>query len=575
MFEHRIFRCGKSDYYRDEILRVNDTHREGQLRALADAGFNGIWLRGELRNLTPTDLFKPYVRRADERVAALAKFCRRAERYGLGVWLYFTEPLGLPQSHRFWKAHPDLAGQSTTFPLEPEPGIALCPSTPQVQRFLREGFETLFKKAALAGAILITASEHISHCWAHVLARTGHYPCPEPFWNRRCTCRRCSPRGPIDVVADIVSTIHTAVKTARPEANVVAWDWSWNMYLKPPYRKLIERLPSDVILMGDFERGGMVRRAGKRMEVEEYSLAFPGPSPRFRDEAKLVRGKRRLWAKLQVNTTHELATVPNLPLVVALYRKLKFLRDARAAGYMGTWNFACDTDTLNIFAVKRLSDSIFDSDERRWLEKLAAAFFGRRVDAAGVVKAWYEFQHACRSYPINGNRFVYFSPVNYALVYPLKLKFDGTPMGWSHVKHEFGDRLEDTLGDLTFKQMITLLQRLSSRWARAVQTYGTALRSADRTDLANKELGVAVTAGCAFRSTYNIYRWYASRKARRSRSLSAEDRQIVADEIANLREALPWVADDPRLGFHQEPQRYLFTAAGIRRKLRELKALLQ
>ena len=48
----------------------------------------------------------------------------------------------------------------------------------------------------------------------------------------------------------------------------------------------------------------------------------------------------------------------------------------------------------------------------------------------------------------------------------------------------------------------------------------------------------------------------------------------MEDELGHLREALPIIAADPRMGYHSECQRYMFTAASVEAKLRELESLL-
>ena len=107
---HRIFRCDKSDFYHNEIVVANETHSDMKLRDIADSGFNGIWLHGIIRELVATILFKDHQTKVDKAQDALKLLCERAKKFGLGVWLYFTEPLGLPKSHPFWKVHPGLAG---------------------------------------------------------------------------------------------------------------------------------------------------------------------------------------------------------------------------------------------------------------------------------------------------------------------------------------------------------------------------------------------------------------------------------------------------------------------------------
>ncbi len=561
-FADRVFRCGESDFYRDEILHANETHTDERLKRIAGAGFNGIWLRAVLRDLTPGKLFADSVQNADLRLDSLKKLCLRAKKHGLGVWLFAHEPLGLRCDDPFWKTHPHLRGHRTAI-LDDPPEYALCTSTQEVQDFLQDGFYTLFKKAHLAGTMLITASEHVSHCWGHVLTNPN-FPCPESFWAHECQCPRCSQRDPVSIISEIIHTIHRGVKEAQPKARIVAWDWSWNMYVDPPYRKLIDRLPDDVILMGDFERGGKTIQNGKPRMVEEYSLAYPGPSPRFRGEVNYIKGKRPIWAKLQVNTTHELATVPNLPLVVSLYRKFRYLRQARAGGYMATWNFACEPKTLNIFAVDMLSKEPAIPTQWDWLKSLAERYFGPRVDVAGIVRAWCGFFRAFRSFPINGFLFVYWSPINYSLVYPLSLKFKGRPMGICCVKPEvYGDRLEDSFGSLTLTEIVNLLGNLSRTWADAVRIYERALQPVDSQPRSRQEFAVAKVASGCFRSTFNIYRWYQSRKKRQNVAINAKEREIIHDEIANLEEVLPFVGVHPLIGYHQECQSYFFTAQEI------------
>jgi hypothetical protein len=191
-----------------------------------------------------------------------------------------------------------------------------------------------------------------------------------------------------------------------------------------------------------------------------------------------------------------------------------------------------------------------------------------------VVGALYAFMRAVESYPIGGNCFLYFGPMNYALVYPLKLHFAGKPMGRSWVKHEFGDRLEDTGDDYTLEQLAQLLGRLSSRWSDAASLYERALSDAGDRQRAGREAAVAQVAAAVFTSASNIYRWYLARRRSKAGRLTSEQMQIVADEIENLQGALPYVRSDDRIGFHDEAQYYMFDAAAIEQKLKALKKLL-
>ncbi len=581
LLSQRIFRCDKTDFYHNEIEVVNETHCDEKLREIADAGFNAVWLHGEIRELVETTLFKDHQANVDKAQNSLKLLCERAKKFGLGIWLYFTEPLGLPASDPFWKDHPDLAGHETTIPalmdfISEEPRLALCSSTSQVKDYLKEGFTKLLEIIPIEGIILITSSEHISNCWAHVLSNPESYPLsPESFWADKCKCPRCSKLGPVKVISDIIDTINTAIISVRPQAKVVAWDWSWNMNFTPPYKKIIDKLPENVILMGDFERG-VVDHAGTKSTFEDYTMMYPGPADRFRGEVEITKGSRDMFAVMRINTTFELATVPNLPLMVSIFRKFSYLQNEKIKGAMATWNIGCFTNTLNVFAFDKFCEDAGQYNERDWLRSLAKDYFGAGTNAELLVDAWYGFQEAAEHYPVGGNRFIYFSPNSYALAYPLTLKFAGKPMGLSAIEqHEYGDRLEDSLEIVTLDQAVNRLRELSSKWLQACTPYEQGLSCAENTQKSENEFGVAVVAGCSFRSAYNIYRWYQQRKDRTSTTLTDEDREIVIDEIENLEKALPFVKKDNRLGFQQEANCYFYTPEKMKNKIDNLNLLLK
>src|SRR2546425_704080 len=67
---------------------------------------------------------------------------------------------------------------------------AMCLSTEPVQRYLREGIRDLFSAVPeLAGAFVITASEHHTHCWSHVWR----------IASKKIDCPRCKDRSPMEM----------------------------------------------------------------------------------------------------------------------------------------------------------------------------------------------------------------------------------------------------------------------------------------------------------------------------------------------------------------------------------------
>ncbi len=54
-------------------------------------------------------------------------------------------------------------------------------------------------------------------------------------------------------------------------------------------KQIVSLLDPGIILLSDFEIGGSTTVLGKQRYVDEYSLGYVGPSPRFREKALLAR----------------------------------------------------------------------------------------------------------------------------------------------------------------------------------------------------------------------------------------------------------------------------------------------
>jgi hypothetical protein len=142
-------------------------------------------------------------------------------------------------------------------------------------------------------------------------------------------------------------------------------------------------------------------------------------------------------------------------------------------------------------------------------------------------------------------------------------------MGPSWLEHEWGDKLEDTLNGYSLEEMVMLLKQLSLSWQKAVPDYEEALKNSTETERAKKEIAVAATAGCTFRSTYNIYRWYQLIKYKKEKMGKRVD--ILQDEMKNLEQVLRYIDLDSRLGYHQEAQAYMFDKSSIKQKLKNIR----
>lgn len=580
IFTPRIIRSPESDCWGDDLGTALRAYTEDYLREIAQEGYDGLWLHLCLRDTIPSSLF-PAVR--TKRLDLLNRLVERAARHGVRIYVYLNEPRGLHADHPFWKGHPGLMGQPAVFaganPAFSGEFRALCTSTAAVREYLEESCRKLFCRVpGLGGTFLITASELHTHCYSHFAKHSS--PLSEFH------CPRCIERDPVDVVAELIAAVNRGVKSAAPDAEVMAWTWSWSIIEPDPQENLIRRLPRDVTLMSDWERGGSKRVLGKSYPVDEYSFSSLGPSPRFKRQ--LALGKRRgmkVMAKIQIGTTHELATIPYLPVPPLLAEKLNRMRKCGVDGYLGCWNIGGEISEMTRLA-GRISRRPALSPAQA-LRKLSREEFGP-ANAGEVVKAWRHFADAWRQYPFSQS-VIYCGPMNYAPACPIHLDLQPHPeVPLARPAHEpqprdkngrlaFRTSPEAWLGPFGAEITARAFGHLLTEWRKGLRVLRAALAADTGNGNLERELNLAEHVALSVRSTLHIIRLHqtlwALRKAKapkaRSRLRSRLARILEAD-IAVAAADRKVIVLDPRLGYHSEAFTRLFSPEDLDHKIRAL-----
>ena len=546
-----------------ETFTADATYTDEALKVIADSDFNGIWVHGILHNIVKQGEFPEFGVYADEQQEKLRNLIGRAAKHGIKVFLFMQPPRALSGELDFWKNHGDVAGASETIDWDnlkrPTPFVSLCTSTEKVRRYLRGAFANLSKALpGLGGYIIISASEYPGHCY--VRGMTHERNCP-----------RCSKRTSSEVISELIRTIYNGMRDASATQEMIAWNWSWAMVADE--KKIAADLPPGVVCMADFERGGrypMLEHADH--VIDEYALCYPGPSERFTETTDIAsRHGLRIAAKLQFGTTHELGSVPNLPLISNIHAKADYLRRHGCAGFMGCWNFGnmttANTAAFNFFLTEEAPD-----DRDTALEAFAAKYFPECTPSQ-IAEAWRIFADAMNHFP-HSIPFLYQGPASWALghfVPPGAMRGKG---GNSWQVNERGDDISAAFkgSEFTLDESLDGFKYLSARWREGVEVLSRGLNGA-RDAHSLEELGNAIVCGAAFRSAYNHMRLYKMKLEKNSAD-GEEYRKIAADELKNVTEALPYVEADKRLGFHSEAQAYLFDAPRIKEKILKLRQIL-
>jgi len=585
IIHRRISRCffgpiKRPPRLRDELMDDVDYYPGQYLNRLAHEGINGLWLTVEFRDLVSTSLTPDAGRDAARRLAKLRKTVNACLRYGIRIYLLCIEPHAWAPDDPILKDHPELAGATVGGGRH-----AFCPFSDAARQYLYESVNTIFKGVPeLGGLINISHGERPTTCLSALTAMgEGHIDCP-----------RCSGKAPWEILHESLSAMQRGMHDAAPEAELISWlympqstgrrgsdlaDW---VYEIPAHT------PAGVILQFNFESGVRRTEFGKELVGGDYWISNPGPSPRFDRIATLAKvAGTAISAKIQTASSHEVATVPEVPVPSLLYRKFSEMRRLGVSHTMLCWYFGNYPGLMNK-AAGMLSMEPFPNDENTFLQTLAAIDWGEK-EAPTVVRAWKRFSEGYENYPLS-ILFQYYGPMHDGPVWPLHLRPQDAPLAptWLLASTETrmpwppsGDRIGECILDvLALDQVVELTRRMSASWDQGVEILRPIEPRFQNEPARLRDIGVARALGIQFRSGYNILRFYQLRE----RMLRAEgpDRLdmlaglagIIREELGLDEQLLILCERDSRLGFHSEAEGYKYFPEKIRWRMRQLRTVI-
>ena len=380
---------------------------ENLLAQYASLGIQGIWMHALLHLLVPIPGAEEFSSNCEERLEKLQKIVNRCKKYGIKVYLYLNEPRCMKPE--FYKKMPHWAGYQTE-----RQGTTICTTgTPEVLNYLENSMKTIFGKVRdLGGAFCITMSENLTNC--HSMFR--HDLCPS-----------CKNVPPAKIIADIVNAMGRGMHASAPEAKMIAYDWAWcRTFLgkdKIQFKhEVLDLLDKDIYLLSVSEWGKITKIGGVESYLKDYSISQPGPSEETLavwEHAKKLGIK--IIAKVQINNSWELSSVPSIPVPYLIREHLDNLKKAGVTGLMLSW-------TQGGFPGGNLELL------RAIPEEIAAAKFTQET-AEKICQAWKFFSDAFREFPFDGSHVAYTAPMNVGpqnLLYPEKTGYRATMIGFPY-----------------------------------------------------------------------------------------------------------------------------------------------
>jgi hypothetical protein len=529
--------------YGDPLLDPTlDPYPDGYLARLADSGVNGVWLQAVLTRLAPFPWDTRQSEGHETRLKNLRLLVERAQRHGVGVYLYLNEPRACATS--FFATRPNLKGVA-------EGDLAaLCTSAPVVREWLATAVENICRFApGLAGFFTITGSENLTSCWSHGNGKA---------------CPRCGKRAPAEVIAEVNSTFYEGIRRAGSGQTLIAWDWGWH---DDWVESIIGLLPREVRFMTVSEWGMPINRGGVATTVGEYSISTIGPGERARHYWEVARTRdMRTLAKMQCGNTWELSAVPYIPAVANVARHAANLRGLGVNGLMLGWTLG-GYPSPNLEVVAEIGAAPAGgppADPESAMLRVAERRFGKAL-APQVVLAWREYSEAFSQFPFNGG-LVYNAPMQVGPANPLW----GEPTGYQATMVGFPyDDLDAWRAVYPPDVFVGQFEKVATGFEQAHAALATAYHStrsqltAEQRTAALQELSVGEAAAIHFQSTANQARFILARR-RLNQAKTPDDVQSACAGLERLLRAEMELARrlhaiqtrDSRIGFEASNQYY-------------------
>ncbi|MBK8883440.1 MAG: hypothetical protein IPN67_13935 [Bacteroidales bacterium] len=376
IIQRRISRCffgpiKRAPKMRDELMDDVNYYPDQYLNRLAHEGVNGLWLTVEFRDLVAASFTPDAGIDSEKRLAKLRQTVESCLRYGIRTYIFCIEPRAWDADSPVLKKYPELAGAS-----EGQDNF-FCPMSRTAYNYLYESVNKIFKAVPeLGGMINITHGERGTTCLSAV-------SCTENF-KGNIDCPRCSGKEPWEILYASLSPMEKGMHDASPGAELISW-----LYMPQPQRfikddpyaladwvyDLPAHTPKGVILQFNFESGITRTEFGKLLVGGDYWISNPGPSDRFSRIASAAKENgTKVSAKIQTGNSHEVATVPYVPVPSLLYRKFSAMRSLGVTHTMLCWYFGNYPGLMNK-AAGLLSMEPFPENEDAFLQQLANLYW--------------------------------------------------------------------------------------------------------------------------------------------------------------------------------------------------------
>ncbi len=545
-----------------ELDEEADFYPDAFLDRLASEGINAVWFNApSLAEFSLTSWYPENAEKKRKLYAKLQDNVNRCRRYGIRILPYLVIPEAWAFDAPLLQKFPDMAG----------PDLYgrkfFCPAF-DGKKYLFETFHQLFSEVKNLGGFLV------------IVQGEGAAICPELLSYGAISCQSKCGLAPGEIFAELIRTLFEGIRSAAPEAEMVAWFYLPFAGAPEDYLDDALRLsPQGVIYQYNAESGSSPLQLGRHRTIGDYWQCITEPSPAFRKFAGMAtKYGQRLSAKIQVGTSHEVGSVPYVPVPALTYQKYRALHALGTTDVMQVWGTGGTPGMMN-FAAGRLAFTDFSKvSEKQFLHELASTLWGRML-ANEVAEAWQVLSKAFQNYPYS-NMIQYFGPVadgvNWPLcAYPARTQLLPT---WSLNEGKIsGDNICECLENHSLDEAVTLFHILSDQWSCGAEIFRGIARRNRLNTIQKREIVRIEALEIHFSTSYRIMKFYQLRRqvfASEDLACIPEMRRLVSEEMTARRKMLRLIELDPVLGYNPEACGFKYDRTSIEHGLISLEQTL-
>ena len=544
----------------NELASDIDYYPEAYLNRLAHDGINGLWIGASFHDILKSDVIPECGADSERRLKKLGEIVKKCRRYGIGIYLFSIEPAS-GYSNPHLEKHPEFLGSKGRY----GDTHLFCPSTEGCQKYIKDAITRLFTAIPdLAGFMDITTGECLSGCGSNYIFACPR--CKEKFGSHAAT------------LAATEKMIADAMKEVAPHAEFISWTYNQRVWDRETLRQTCELRDPSIIHMQNFEDYAKPTQLGRKRIAMDYWLSFTGPGEIMAESLAINRRRGvRTYAKIQACSSHEISTVPYVPVPGILYDKYKFMRENDISGVVQCWYFGNYPCMMNKAACELSFEPFFDK-KNDFLEHMAGIYWGS--NARTVASAWEKFEEGYRNFPVSVS-FEWFGPMQDSPAVPLHLIPADHPMPstWLICDPVGGDRIGECLTDgHTPSEAIELASGMCRGFYEGNAILSTLDAEGDYPRFEQKSVAKALSV--LFESGLNILRFYELRHRLGlckgdPREILDSLEEIAREERKNSERMIELCAADSRLGYHSEAHGYKFFDEKLKWRIGELDKCLE